>query len=184
MICNPWGMAGKKTELGATGAIAAENVKRLRELHGLSYAELSRRLEDMGRPIPPLGLRRIETGDRRIDVDDLIALALALKSSPVTLLVADDSDPEGLSTATGLRSGAPARRLWKWLIAEDPVAGKSRTADEQIDWWRSALPAWRRSEVAEGLIKLIELQKAEQKAERGDSTDLEAMAEEYLRGND
>lgn len=55
------------------------------------YAELSRKLAEMGREIPPLGLRRIETGERRVDVDDLVALALALDLSPLALLLPTDT---------------------------------------------------------------------------------------------
>ena len=47
----------------------------LRERTNLGYAQLSRKLKEAGRAIPELGLRRIEDGDRRVDVDDLAALA-------------------------------------------------------------------------------------------------------------
>lgn len=57
---------------------------------GLSYADLSRRLEELERPIPPLGLRHLETGARRIDVDDLVMLAIALEVPPMTLLLPPD----------------------------------------------------------------------------------------------
>jgi hypothetical protein len=59
----------------------------LRETQNLGYTKLASILEEMGRPIPELGLRRIESGDRRVDVDDLMALAMALGVSPVTLLM-------------------------------------------------------------------------------------------------
>lgn len=79
-------MAGKKIELGPTGEIVRDNIRRLRRARGLGFAELSRELEHHGRPIPPLGLRRIEEGERRVDVDDLTALAVVLWTSPATLL--------------------------------------------------------------------------------------------------
>ncbi len=60
----------------------------------MSYAELSRRPEELGRPIPPLGLTRIRDGKRRIDVDDLIALALALDVSPAVLLLPLTESPD------------------------------------------------------------------------------------------
>jgi transcriptional regulator with XRE-family HTH domain len=52
-------------------------------------SELSRQLADMGRKTPPVGLGRIESGERRLDVDVLIALAVALGVSPTTLLTPD-----------------------------------------------------------------------------------------------
>lgn len=67
---------------GPAGRHASEKVRELRIMRRLGYAELSRKLKDFGRPIPALGLRRIESGERRIDIDDLIAIALALEVSP------------------------------------------------------------------------------------------------------
>jgi transcriptional regulator with XRE-family HTH domain len=71
-------------ELGAVGQRVAHNVREARGF--MPYAELSRRLEVYGRGIPPLGLRRIEAGHRRVDVDDLVALADVLDVTPYTLL--------------------------------------------------------------------------------------------------
>ncbi|MGO9100438.1 MAG: helix-turn-helix domain-containing protein [Mycobacterium sp.] len=75
----------KKIDPGPVGMIVARNVRRLRG--DTSYAELSRRLDELGRPIPPLGLRHLEAGARRIDVDDLVMLALALDVPPMTLVL-------------------------------------------------------------------------------------------------
>ena len=80
-------MAMKKIEPGPLGLNVARNVRQLREQAGYGYAELSRLLTDMGRPIPPLGLRHLEAGERRVDVDDLWALAFALNTAPITLLL-------------------------------------------------------------------------------------------------
>ena len=73
-------------------------------------AELSRQLAEMGRQIPPLGLRRIESEDRRVDVDDLVALALALGVSPITLLMPETASRDDVVKATG-REPVPAQAL-------------------------------------------------------------------------
>jgi hypothetical protein len=52
----------------------------------MTFVELSERLSAAGRPIPVLGLRRIERGERRVDVDDLVALAVVFGVSPERLL--------------------------------------------------------------------------------------------------
>lgn len=72
--------------LGPVGTTVRENIKKLREVRKLSYAELSRQLTSIGRPIHALGLRRLEDGDRRVDVDDLCALAFVLGVEPSRLL--------------------------------------------------------------------------------------------------
>jgi transcriptional regulator with XRE-family HTH domain len=74
-------------EIGHIGAAVADKVMKLREAQRFTYAELSRKLSGLGRDIPPLGLRRIETRERRIDVDDLVALANALGVAPTELLL-------------------------------------------------------------------------------------------------
>jgi transcriptional regulator with XRE-family HTH domain len=56
----------------------------------MSYAELSRLTGQAGRPIATLGLARLEQGSRRIDVDDLFAIATALAVSPLSLLMVED----------------------------------------------------------------------------------------------
>ena len=100
----------KKIDLGEFGLNVKNNVRMFRG--DTSYAELSRRLTNLGRPIPPLGLRHLEAGGRRVDVDDLVALAEALGASPMTLLLPHHStDPMAVSEAsilltTGIRGGA------------------------------------------------------------------------------
>ncbi|MFI7329379.1 helix-turn-helix domain-containing protein [Streptomyces rubiginosohelvolus] len=65
--------------IGPAGSVAAKNVRRIRELRGLTKKALAERTGAAGCPIPPLGISRIEKGERRIDVDDLLALAQALQ---------------------------------------------------------------------------------------------------------
>jgi transcriptional regulator with XRE-family HTH domain len=64
----------------------------------LSLQAVSERLAELGRPILPSGLSKIEQGDRRVDVDDLVALAAALETVPSALLVEPPQlDDEGAS---------------------------------------------------------------------------------------
>lgn len=130
-------MAGKKSDLGPSGIAVMTNVTRLRG--DVSYAELARRLEKLGRPIPPLGLRRIESGDRRVDADDLVALAVALGVSPATLLMppadnaADQVDLTGVGTTT-------ARDAWDWLTTDKPLRADTRR--QAVEWLLATQPAW------------------------------------------
>jgi hypothetical protein len=84
------------TRVGPAGEVLAANIKRVRTAQRLGFAELSRLLADVGRPIPELGLRRIEKDERRVDFDDLLALAYVLEVCPVDLMVSNeaaDDDP-------------------------------------------------------------------------------------------
>lgn len=68
------------------GRNIADQITKRRERFGITYAFLSRQLTERGRPIPPLGLRRIEAYERRIDIDDLVAIAAVLDLDPVDML--------------------------------------------------------------------------------------------------
>lgn len=135
-------MAEKRNPLGLTGETVRANVQRLRGDQNLGYAKLASILKGIGREIPELGLRRIESGDRRVDVDDLMALAAALDVSPVTLLM-PDTTAQGWETAvesTGLPDGITAQHLWLWLTAVHPPR---RVADhrEYVLWLARAVPS-------------------------------------------
>jgi transcriptional regulator with XRE-family HTH domain len=80
-------MATGDMERGPAGRLVAENVRRFRELQQLSLDDLSRRMTEVGWPIIASGLSKLERGARRIDVDDLTALAEALKVDPTRLLL-------------------------------------------------------------------------------------------------
>lgn len=92
----------KKIDLGPTGETVRRNVQRLREDQNLTFAELARRLQVVGNPIPSLGLRRIEAGERRIHVDDLLALCAVLQCTPDYLLIDQEGGtPQAQTELTG-----------------------------------------------------------------------------------
>jgi transcriptional regulator with XRE-family HTH domain len=78
--------------VGPAGKALAANISRIRKARGLTFAEVSARTEEIGQPIAILGLRRIERGERRVDYDDLLTLAVALGVAPVDLMVPDVSN--------------------------------------------------------------------------------------------
>ncbi|WP_076482713.1 hypothetical protein [Williamsia sterculiae] len=177
-------MAGKKNELGATGRTVASNIASLRQGQRLGFAELSRILSDLGRPIPPLGLRRIEDEERRVDVDDLVSIAVALGVSPITLLMPStpNASDEVLSSAS--LEAVSAQRLWRWYRAERPLLGDV-TASGLLDFVADAFPEWRRIEYAAGVERLLDLRRTEIKAGSEDRSALDAlMTEDTPDGDD
>ena len=124
LICHAGVVPDKApTPPGPIGAAVAANVEAHRAAQNLSYAALSRRLAELGRPIPALGLTRIRDGQRKVDADDLVALALALEVSPATLLLppAPDEDAGGTALVTERGGYYPRRQIWNWLISEAPI---------------------------------------------------------------
>lgn len=139
-------MAGVKSELGLTALAVSEAVRRHRERVGWGYARLSRELTKLGRDIPSLGLSRIEAGERRVDVDDLTALAAAFGVSPISLLMPDASTIEytggsdDLVQLTGTEKITGAR-AWSWLNGSYPLSGSV------LAFFNHALPPWERDAV-------------------------------------
>lgn len=132
------------------------NIKRVRDDRGMSQNELSETLRELGRPIPPLGIHRIENGDRRVDVDDLVAIAVALEVSPTTFLLPNSQDSEDSVTATGLSHTYPAKALWDWMRI-DHFVERSANGIDQLKFIQRAAPGWRSVQYAEGVLQLLEL---------------------------
>lgn len=125
-------------EVGATGVAVASNITRLREMQGITYTQLSKRLEAGGRPISPLAIRRIEETERRADVDDLMALAVALGVTPNTLLVPDSDSEQDQIPITGLGLTASSAVLWGWLTGKNSL----HVMADQVLFRRRSLPRW------------------------------------------
>lgn len=82
--------------IGSIGQQVAANVRRFRTARGLSLREMSGRLADAGYSLSADAINKIENGRavtderqvRRVDVDDLHALAAALSVRPEQLWAA------------------------------------------------------------------------------------------------
>ncbi len=67
---------------GAVAVRVAANLRALRKSRGMSTYDVAARLADIGWSIQQTGVARIETGQRRVDVDDLVALAAVRQHQP------------------------------------------------------------------------------------------------------
>jgi transcriptional regulator with XRE-family HTH domain len=138
-------MAGKEPNIGPTSRTVAENVKRWRDARNMSYRQLSDRLQTAAQwPINPVGIRRIESGERRVTPDDLTALAVALQISPATLLMPGmpgATDSTEMVEVTGMDTKMMAATLWLWLQA-DP-SGASVVGLSPMAFLLNAQPSWR-----------------------------------------
>lgn len=109
-----------KTQISdPTGKTVAENVRRIRDdVRGWSTYELSRKLSDAGRPIAPSALAKVERGERRVDVGDLMALAVALEVNPSALLF-----PPTIKGDVEITGGGriAAGIVWEWAEGERPL---------------------------------------------------------------
>ncbi|MDI2127942.1 transcriptional regulator [Yinghuangia seranimata] len=110
----------KKNPLGPTGHQVRVNLARLREARGLTKKQLSDAVGELGRPIPPLGISRIESGTRRVDVDDLVALAIVLGVNVSTMLLPFTDDHAEIADLTGV-GAVSADRAWDWADGAMPI---------------------------------------------------------------
>jgi hypothetical protein len=112
-------MAVEEGRVGPAGWVLAENIRRIRDAQRLTYAELARLLAEAGREIPVLGLRRIEYKERRVDFDDLLALAYVLKVCPVDLMVSNLATSEPYPVTAEIESTYDDVR--DWITGEKPI---------------------------------------------------------------
>ncbi len=132
-------MAGKESARGPTSNTVKANITAVREAQNLNYTQVSERLATFGWTISAVGFRRIESGERRVDVDDLTAIALALGVTPITLLMPQTEAPEDQAVLTGLVDSIPSGALWGWLTAERSIV---ISLGELIEFYKRALPPW------------------------------------------
>lgn len=105
-------MASSAVATGPTAERVAQNIRRIRRVRNLDQKEVSALLKAIGRPMLPTVLSKIERGERRIDVDDLVAIALVLNVSPVALLLPPESGDRRIKLTDGHE--VPSRTAWQW----------------------------------------------------------------------
>lgn len=86
-------MAGRALDIGEYGALVAAAIVRHRRRRGWEQSALATRVTEAGRPMSASVLGKVEASTRRVDVDDLVALATALEVSPSALLGLGDPAP-------------------------------------------------------------------------------------------
>jgi transcriptional regulator with XRE-family HTH domain len=91
-------MAGRAIEIGDVGTQLATTVAELRKRRGWDQKRLAELVTEAGRQMSASMVGKIEGGGRRVDVDDLVALAFALEVSPARLLLSAHRDPDDQAT--------------------------------------------------------------------------------------
>ena len=95
----------------------------------MSVRELSRRLDTLGVTMSPSAITKIETGARGVDIDELVALAVALGVSPLRLLLPDRGDVDDSEGDVYLTPNRKViwRHAWEWARGESPLDDADRT---------------------------------------------------------
>lgn len=126
---------------GEPGRTLQQQLAVVRRARGLSQQGLARRTEELGRRILASSIAKIETGERRVDVDDLFVLAAALNVTPLRLVLPDDAGTESTFavTPTTATSGWVA---WDWARGNASLssADEEGGSDEAADAYFAVLP--------------------------------------------
>lgn len=114
-------------ERGPVGSRFAANLRGLRRAREWDQARLAAELDDLGHPIGINSISRLEKGERRADVSDLVALAIALECSPSRLFLSDAAPDDGQLALTANLS-VEWHRAWAWAAGEHPLSDSSATS--------------------------------------------------------
>ncbi len=153
MFCNPGcqdacvAESRRHSEVGPTGKRVGENLRAFRDAGGFTTSVVAAAVTALGVPMTASTVTKIEVAGRRVNVDELVALALALNISPVTLLMprqapdADPSDPQSDQVGITDQVSVPWETAWRWMHGEWPFThGKWPSVEkpEQIRRFRVA----------------------------------------------
>jgi transcriptional regulator with XRE-family HTH domain len=122
------------TTLSPTSLAVSAAVADHREAAGLTVDELAETVRHLGYRMTPADIRAIEAGEVPATVDDLVALAVALGTTPVVLLShvpADLPDPDEGPIATGVPDDVAGSQLRDWMEGRTALDRQSRVA-----YWR------------------------------------------------
>jgi len=139
----------RANDLGPTGRAVATNLARIRNSLGLSTNQLSHLLGDVGRPIAASAISKIEGGTRRVDSDDLVALAIALDVPPAALLLPPVADRE-IDILDGYTDDAG--RMWDWAEGKTPLRQPATDDGEYWNAWQTRAKPPGRRQFGMGLV--------------------------------
>ncbi|MDO3110423.1 hypothetical protein [Mycobacteroides abscessus] len=130
-------------EPGPVARTLAWNVQRVRAETQQSHADLRQRLEELGHPVHRSWVSEVENCRRRVDVDDLVVLAAALRVSPATLLMPMSLVADDLVRQTPI-GAHEARDYWEFLVAERPAftRGDDPSDDDATLFRALSRPRW------------------------------------------
>ena len=117
------------TERGRThGAARRGQREALRKARGLDLADVAAQLTKLGQSIGLTGVSKIELGTRRVDVDDLVALAAVFRVSPSRLLLPATASDEPVQVTPNVTT--TERAAWLWAAGELPLGPSGDDPDD------------------------------------------------------
>lgn len=130
-------MDDKPGKLGPIGQRVAQNVQDLRERQRLTQGQVVERLAEQGVSMLKTTLSKVENAQRSVTTDELVALAFALRVSPLVLLLSGQGAEYQLSP----NDTTKPEWAYEWMVGERlPPLPAADSADELTDQDRAE--AW------------------------------------------
>lgn len=129
----------------------------------MSAEELAARMREQGVPWRREVVANLETGRRdRLDVDELLALALVFGVPPITLLVdpAEDTSVIALGSDDVPATEVPATTALRWLSSESPLEQRlGALVHQESAAWRSGASPVRVARDLDAALRAVEEQR-------------------------
>ena len=116
------------------GDVARLMIRELRARRGWTQTQLADRLARAGYPLGQTDLSRIESGRRRLSVDDLVAISAALNVSPARILDGSRLEPQPPVRVTSTVT-VPLSRFRSWIRGTTPLPAPA-------DWRKVSTRPW------------------------------------------
>jgi len=138
--------------------LVGRNLAALRTERRLTVRGLSAAMGRLGLPMLPSVITKTEHGERRVSVNEMVALALVLNVPPTRLMLPVDDPDEQI----WLVPCAPvtAKTAWRWAQAETSMTF-GRLADlhdpetRDDEFVRESVPKWERTATAHQAVRRI-----------------------------
>ena len=140
--------------------VLGDNIERIRRgVRGMTVRDLSARLEPLGLKLSASGVSEVENATRKVSVDELFKIAIALNTSVIDLL--SPLGGETLAVADGVGE-LTVEQLYFWLRGDTPWPEDA----SQEDFWKAArhhhkvMLSWAEDPVMKSIVRLTRSQDA------------------------
>jgi transcriptional regulator with XRE-family HTH domain len=126
-------MPARKPKARTPGEVFAGEVKRVRTVRGWSQQRLADEMARLGVPIDRSAIAKVERSARQVNLDEMVAFAIALGVSPLGLVVPHEA---GAQVALTPKHTVPAAEAADWFRAVQlppPLLPGDRGAPESLD---------------------------------------------------
>jgi transcriptional regulator with XRE-family HTH domain len=162
----------KQHQMATVGETFARQTRETRERLMLTQRDLAERLTALGMRADQTTVAKIESGSRRVTIEDALLIAAALDVAPLHLLIPREDDA---ALTIGRLSGS-ADSMRRWAVGDEPLS------DSDGAVYFAEAPADSAAAMTPGAWHLLVTAHALARAARADEpTETLALAEDLIR---